>query len=381
MNRITGIVLLCASAVVGQRRLASDDELEIMFLTNRYRAAGYTCPLGHVYPPNQGAQLVFDCRLWAASYKHSMDMQVNKFFSHSSSEGLTYTERRAAEGTLDGKVGENIIRGWPNAEGAMRRFMKSDEQCKLIMDPTWTVIGAGMHYRRRSRYLYYWTQMFGTSKDGYTSDCVPRTTEPTAVPTEAPTRNPTDVMLLSRSTSNLPLRCAEPALQLENHICHPKTWRHTAVSQSEHAESPMECQVAVIAECENTEYFTWRASNLSCHCVENATCDAPTINHGLNVYKTACAPGCLEPTVFLEDHICHDQNWRHTAGSQTDEADTPAKCQESVIQECAHTAFFSFRASNASCHCLNQAHCDSPARNPGLTVYRTNCIGVQGAHN
>jgi len=370
--------MLLAAAVFGKdRRLASDEELKVLYLVNKHRAAGYQCPLGHVYPPNQGAQLVFDCRLWAASYKHSQDMQLNEFFSHTSVDGREPSDRRAAEGASDGLGGENIIRGWPDADGAVRSWMKSDKQCKLIMDPTWTALGVGVHYRRRSRYLYYWTQSFSTSKAGYTTACVPRTRAPTVSPTiAAPTQSPTSVILLDVPTSSkLPLRCEDPELHLANSICDPRRWSHVDASQTAVTDTPFKCQAAVASQCGHRSFFSWRRSNSACHCVTEGDCQNPQANRGLDIYKVSCEPGCLEPVLHLEDHICHRRNWRHTAVSQTAEADTPEKCQESVMLECGHTAFFSWRRSNLSCHCVEEAHCDNPKANLGLTIYRTNCDG------
>merc|ERR1719160_2491632 len=82
---------------VSARSKVSDVEWESFRLLNELRAEGYTCPGGSKYEPNN-TPLLFDCRLWRASYLHSEDMAKNNYFSHTSLNGDSPWDRAKAQG-------------------------------------------------------------------------------------------------------------------------------------------------------------------------------------------------------------------------------------------------------------------------------------------
>jgi uncharacterized protein YkwD len=73
-----------------------------------------------------------DARLDAAARLHSADMATRDYFAHVTPEGLTPTDRAAAQGYTVG-VGENIAYGYPSAAAAMIGWMASDGHCRNIL--------------------------------------------------------------------------------------------------------------------------------------------------------------------------------------------------------------------------------------------------------
>ena len=80
---------------------------------------------------------------------------------------------------------------------------------------------------------------------------------------------------------------------------------------------------------------------------------------------------CLacSPEIFKENSLCGQ--WKHVTGSSTEATNTPKKCNAVVLQECLYKDYFTWRASNNACHCVEEPNCDSPAIADGLNIYRT----------
>jgi uncharacterized protein YkwD len=73
-----------------------------------------------------------DARLDAAARLHSEDMAARNYFAHVTLEGLTPSDRAAAQGYTAG-VGENIAYGYPSAAAAMMGWMASAGHCRNIL--------------------------------------------------------------------------------------------------------------------------------------------------------------------------------------------------------------------------------------------------------
>jgi uncharacterized protein YkwD len=106
------------------------------------------------------APLAVDERLRTAARGHSHDMAVNDYFSHTSLDGRSPTDR-AREAGYSGGVGENIAMGYRTPEDVMRGWMNSDGHRRNLLSCRYTVIGVGLAYDARGR--AYWTQKFGSS--------------------------------------------------------------------------------------------------------------------------------------------------------------------------------------------------------------------------
>lgn len=133
-------------------------EAQVFGLVNQRRAAGATC--GGVFKPPVPA-LTLDTRLRCAARKHSKDMGTNNFFSHTGSNGSTFTQRITSAGYVWKAAGENIAAGYSTAQAVVNGWMTSTGHCNNIMNGNFKNIGIGYYYNSAATYDHYWTQDFG----------------------------------------------------------------------------------------------------------------------------------------------------------------------------------------------------------------------------
>ena len=119
---------------------------------NQHRAAGTSCPSG---PKAIVAALGVDAGLQRAAELHSWDQTYGAYFSHTSCNGRTFTQRASAQGTSADM--ENIAWGYSTPAAAVQGWMSSTSgHCDAIMSPNNSVVGIG--YARLTNHL--WTAMF-----------------------------------------------------------------------------------------------------------------------------------------------------------------------------------------------------------------------------
>ena len=94
-----------------------------------------------------------------AAQGHSADMAAQDYFSHTSKDGRTFSQRIRAAGYSGGTLGENIAAGQSTASAVMRSWMASSGHRANILNCRFTALGVG--YARGGSYGYYWTQDFG----------------------------------------------------------------------------------------------------------------------------------------------------------------------------------------------------------------------------
>ncbi|WP_415952969.1 sigma-70 family RNA polymerase sigma factor [Streptomyces sp. KLOTTS4A1] len=99
--------------------------------------------------------VTLDGRLSKAALLHSEDMSANDYFSHTSQDGRTFTERAAAQG-VDNAGAENIARGQRSAQSVMNAWMNSEGHRKNILNCGLKTMGLGVVTSD-----WTWTQMFG----------------------------------------------------------------------------------------------------------------------------------------------------------------------------------------------------------------------------
>lgn len=136
-----------------------DFENQVLTLVNQRRQAGATC--GGVAKPPVPA-LTLDTRLRCAARKHSRDMAVNNFFSHTGSNGSTFTQRINLTGYVWRSAGENIAAGQATPSAVVTSWMNSSGHCNNIMSASYKHLGVGYYYRAGSPYGHYWTQVFAS---------------------------------------------------------------------------------------------------------------------------------------------------------------------------------------------------------------------------
>jgi uncharacterized protein YkwD len=83
------------------------------------------------------------------------------FFSHTGSNGSTFTQRITSAGYEWRRAAENIAAGYPYPDAAVAALLDSPEHCSNIMDPALTEIGVGKA-TGGGTYGTYWVQDFGT---------------------------------------------------------------------------------------------------------------------------------------------------------------------------------------------------------------------------
>lgn len=144
--------------VVNWSQTWSDYEAQVLTLVNQKRAAGATCG-GVKYPP--APPLTLDDRLRCAARKHSKDMGVKNFFSHTGSNGSTPWQRIKSAGYTYTQAAENIAAGYSTPSAVVTGWMNSSGHCKNIMKAGLKHLGVG-YYEGTVGYKRYWTQDFGT---------------------------------------------------------------------------------------------------------------------------------------------------------------------------------------------------------------------------
>lgn len=134
-------------------------EQQVLTLVNQHRAAGATC--GGTSYPSVGA-LSMNGSLRSAARNHSADMATNNYFSHTSQDGRSFSDR-IWEAGYSGEVplGENIAAGMSTAPAVVNSWMNSSGHCRNIMNTGFKDIGVGYAFVAGSTYGRYWTQSFG----------------------------------------------------------------------------------------------------------------------------------------------------------------------------------------------------------------------------
>jgi uncharacterized protein YkwD len=139
---------VCCLVLLGEA-VSADFESEVIDLVNVERAA-------------QGLQpLHYDHSLAAAARAHSEDMGLQDYFSHTSLDGRTVSDRIEDAGYLFSTYGENIAAGQSTPEFVVDSWMSSSGHRANILNPNFCDIGVGYAYVAGSTYRHYWTQDFG----------------------------------------------------------------------------------------------------------------------------------------------------------------------------------------------------------------------------
>ncbi len=127
------------------------DKDKLLDMVNDLRASG--CDCGGTYMPAT-TNLEWDYQLERAAIAHSIDMNVQGFFSHTSLDGSTYADRINGTDYEGSPRGENIAMGYGNEEAVFNGWRNSPGHCRNMMSSGHTNIAVG-------RSGSYWTMNFG----------------------------------------------------------------------------------------------------------------------------------------------------------------------------------------------------------------------------
>src|SRR5579863_6016381 len=128
------------------------------FLTRINEARHKGCNCGDLYMP-PAPPLTWNDDLEKAAIGHAQDMYYNKYFSHTSKDGRTMSDRVINAGyTFKAyktfAVGENIAEGEMSIGEVMNGWLKSPGHCKNLMNPGFREVGV-------AQFNQYWVQDFG----------------------------------------------------------------------------------------------------------------------------------------------------------------------------------------------------------------------------
>ena len=131
----------------------------VLELTNAARAQARTCGTTSYAATTP---LTYNAALEKAAQAHAADMAAKNYFSHTSQDGRTFSQRVTAAGYTWTRVAENIAAGQTTPESVVAGWLQSAGHCANIMSPALKELGVGYAYTSTSTYKHYWVQDFGT---------------------------------------------------------------------------------------------------------------------------------------------------------------------------------------------------------------------------
>lgn len=154
---ISSIILIVAGqtgceAQDADNLMSSRDKREMVRLVNEAREKGVYCGDKWQKPADP---LKWDETLEKAAEIKSLDMYGKNYFSHSSPDGETLSDRLKKVKYAWRAMGENLARGPASVEQAVSTWLKSEGHCINIMKQEFTHFGA-------AQYGTYWTQVFAS---------------------------------------------------------------------------------------------------------------------------------------------------------------------------------------------------------------------------
>ena len=123
---------------------------------NQHRAAGASCGARGSFAPAVAVR--WNDQLTQAATAHSLDMATQNYFSHTSADGRSMSDRINATGFSWSSLGENIAAGQVGIDAVIDGWMRSDGHCANMMNPAFDTIGlACVAGGSGSAYRSYWT--------------------------------------------------------------------------------------------------------------------------------------------------------------------------------------------------------------------------------
>lgn len=162
MNRLffgwISLLIMLITSVCAAPQQINNDRFKVEFLTrlNKIRAKGCDCGLSY-FPP--APPLKWNDNLEFAARRHALDMSERHYFSHTSINGRSMSDRTAeagygSKGYKTYAVGENIAQGQMSIEEVMSGWLHSEGHCRNLMNPAFREVGI-------AEIDHYWVQDFG----------------------------------------------------------------------------------------------------------------------------------------------------------------------------------------------------------------------------
>ena len=96
-------------------------------------------------------------KLFKAAAGHSADMAAKNYFSHTGSDGSSFSQRITGAGYSWRAAGENIAAGQTSVAQVMNAWVNSPGHCANLMNKNFTEVGVACVKNDKSSYRTYWT--------------------------------------------------------------------------------------------------------------------------------------------------------------------------------------------------------------------------------
>ena len=136
-------------------------EAEVMQRINAIRATGAVCGARAFQP---AIALVWNNTLLLAAKGHSTDMAQNNYFSHTSLDGRSASQRATAAGYNWTNFGENIAAGQQSVNEVMTGWANSPGHCQNLMNPEFRDVAVACVRNNAADYRTYWTMNLGRTR-------------------------------------------------------------------------------------------------------------------------------------------------------------------------------------------------------------------------
>lgn len=115
--------------------------------------------------------LAISDRLTFSAKWMATDMAVKSYFSHTSLDGRSPTQRMADAGypAYQTWTGEDLAAGYTTAADVLRGWIESPAHYAVLINPAYRAIGVGRAYSSGSAHGWYWAANFGGIVDAATS--------------------------------------------------------------------------------------------------------------------------------------------------------------------------------------------------------------------
>ena len=153
------LVQLSLAGTVARAATLDSGEADLLAQVNGFRAA-------------RGLPtLVVSDTLTAAAKWMATDLATNNYFSHTSLDGRSPTQRMADAGypAFSTWAGEDLAAGYTGAAQVLNGWINSPAHLAVLTNPAYHAIGIGRSYASGSTYGWYWDADFGGIVDGSAS--------------------------------------------------------------------------------------------------------------------------------------------------------------------------------------------------------------------
>src|SRR5438270_3396958 len=153
---LVALAEIAGGGIVARAATLDSGENDLLAQVNSFRAARGL------------STLVISDSLTLAAKWMATDMSVNNYFSHTSLDGRSPTQRMADAGypAFSTWAGEDLAAGYTAAAQVLQGWINSPAHLAVLTNPAYRAIGIGRSYSSASQYGWYWAADFGGVAQG-----------------------------------------------------------------------------------------------------------------------------------------------------------------------------------------------------------------------